>query len=250
MGVWGLLATGCSVASSPYADMNVRALTEHWRWRQYWGETTELGSAYRPGREIDAVVFWRTGKVGSVGFCSTELRVCQYYADLALHYGCYDMDIPVGMDAQIAYQRFIRDPNKRVPGAMEPSYVATNPSEFTSERTKFKLPPFEPPEAIRNRTAPPAEQLDKLVDNLKCVPGEANCQVHLLIPYFNDKDPYVPVFRHCSQCFNPKPMIIFMRWIEEDRTWWHGAMDFTDIPDQVGRIRKQIENALLLDARR
>ncbi len=51
-----------------------------------------------------------------------------------------------------------------------------------------------------------------------------------MIPFYSRSDAYVPVFRQCSRCPNPKPMIIF-----------------TDVVD---RTRKQIEKALMLEVNR
>jgi hypothetical protein len=43
-------------------------------------------------------------------------------------------------------------------------------------------------------------------------------------------------------------MIAFMRLIEGH--WWHGAMDFNDSPDVVGRTQDQIQKALMVEVNR
>jgi hypothetical protein len=240
------MIAGCSAQTSS-SDQHLKQLIEHWRWKQYWDGTTELGSLYSPGRRFQAVLFWRTGGLPpSVGFCSADLGVCQFYPSAPGDEHSFEGKVSSGDDSQLAFRRFLAD------SFGEKSFIG-RPQEqkaidYTTEMVQITLPALDPPEAIRDRKQPPRPEVDALVANLSCLPDQAGCKVHLMIPLYGHSDPMVPVFRECARCPNPKPMIIFMKFIEG--SWWHGAMDFSDSPDVVNRTRKQIGKALMLEVNR
>jgi hypothetical protein len=194
----------------------------------------------------------------SVGFCSADLGVCQFYANVPGNEHTYEMKVPAGDDSRSAFRRFLADSfgekafSARLPGIGRPLEIGRAPEpkggDYTSEMVQITLPPLDAPEAIRDRKPQPLAEADALIANLSCLSDQPRCKVHLMIPFYSHSDANVPVFRECSGCPNPKPMIIFMKFIEG--TWWHGAMDFNDTPDVVGRARKQIGKALMLDVNR
>jgi hypothetical protein len=249
-----LMAASCSAQPSK-ADQYIKRLTEHWRWKQYWEGTTELGEMYRPGRQLDALLFWRTNQMPpSVGLCSTELGICQFYPNVPGNENSFETRIAPGEDSGSAYRRFLADSFgekalTRRP-LMRPSLTQGSPdvSSFSTEIVKIFLPSLDPPQAIRDRMPQARAEVDALVASLGCMSDEPQCNVHLTIPYYSHSDPSVPVFRACSGCANPKPTIVFMKLIESN--WWHGAMDFNDNPNIVDRVRKQIERALMLEVTR
>jgi len=244
----GLLAVVICCAQTPEAERRLQQLTEHWRWKQYWEGTTELGALYNPGRQFQALFFWRTdGRPPSIGFCSADLGVCHFYADLALIEQNSQMKVPPGDDSQSAFRHFIEDSFR------QKNFLARSPpqpreTDFTAELVDITLPALYPPEAIRDRRPRPQAEIDALVASLSCLQEQRGCKVQLLIPFYSPSDVAVPVFRRCSACPNPEPMIIFMKFIEGN--WWHGSQDFSVDPEFVRRTRTQIEKALLLEVNR
>jgi len=242
-----LAAAGCS-AQITSTDVRVRQLAEHWRWKQYWEGTTELEALYNPGRQFQALFFWRTdGMPPSLGFCSVDLGICQFYPDLSVIEDSFQMKVLPGDGLRAAFQRFVADSFGQKAGLVGPP-PKPNEADYTVEPVRVTLPALDPPEAIRDRKRPPQAEVDALVAGLGCLSDQPTCKVRLLIPFYSHGDPSVPVFRECSGCPNPKPMIIFMKLV--DGNWWHGAMDFNDSPDIVDRTRKQIEKALMLEVNR
>jgi len=241
-----LVIAGCSAQTSS-SDQHVKQLIEHWRWKQYWEGTTELGAMYSPGRQFQSLLFWRTDQTPpSVGFCSADLGVCQFYPNAPGNENSFETKVPSGDDSQSAFRRFLAD------SFGEKSFIGRPPeqkaTDYTTGMVKITLPALDPPEAIRDRKPQPRTETDALVASLSCLTDQPRCKAHLMIPFYSHSDPNVPVFRECSGCPSPKPMIIFMKLVEGN--WWHGAMDFNDSRDVVDRTRKQIENALMLEVNR
>lgn len=240
-----MLVIAACLGQTPIPDQHVKQLIEHWRWKQYWEGTTELGAMYSPGRQFQALLFWRTDEMPpSVGFCSADMGVCQFYPDTSFIGTSFEMKLPSGDNPRSAFQRFLAGSFGQntllVPRSEEPKAA-----DYTTEMARITLPALEPPEAIRDRETQPHAETDALIASLSCLPDQPGCKVHLLIPFYSHSDPWVPVFTECSKCLKPKPMIIYMRLIEGH--WWHGAMDFNDNPDVVERTRKQIEKALVVE---
>jgi len=238
---------GCFGQSSK-AERHVSQLVEHWLWKQYWYGASELGTRYRTGQEFQALAFWRADeKPPSVGFCSTELGICQFYPDTTTIGASFEAKMALREDAQSAFRRFLRDSFGQNASSLvnlpEPSA-----SDYVAETVKIVLPAITAPEAIRARRVRPPAETDALSAALSCLPDQSGCKVHLLIPFYSENDPWIPVYRECSRCPNTKPMIIFMRRIEG--TWWHGARDFDDGPDFVRRTRRRIEEALMVEVNR
>jgi hypothetical protein len=238
---------GC-LGQTSIANKHVKQLIEHWRWKQYWDGNTELRAMYSPGREFQALLFWRTNEVPpSVGFCSTDLLVCQFYPDTSMIDSSYELKVPLGYDSHAAFRSFL------MASFGQNDSLLTRPpkpkeTDYTIELVKIALPALDPPEAIRDRKQQPRAETEALTTSLGCLPDQPGCKVHLLIPFYSHKDPCVPVFRKCSMCSNPKPMIVFMRFVEGN--WWHGATDFNDRPRAVARTRRQIQNALMIEVNR
>lgn len=234
------------------AEQHVKQLIEHWQWNHYWYGTTELGSMYQADREFQALLFWRAngmpdGMRPSIGFCSTDLDVCQFYPDITVSVISSEMKVAAGDDLQSAFRRFLRASfNQNVLArTLEPE---PKEADYAAEAVKVHLPPLEAPEAIRERRVRPIAETDALLAAFACHTDEPGCSGHLLIPFYGDSDPYVPVYWECRQCPHPKSMVTFMR-LDEGK-WWHGARDFDDSPDFVQRTRRQIEKALMIEANR
>jgi hypothetical protein len=239
-----LLMAGCFGQSSD-ADRHVMLLTEHWRWKQYWEGTTELGSLYRAGRAFQALIFWHTSEMPSgVGFCSTELAVCQYL----LAETVYEMKLPPGDDLRSGFKRFLDSGL----GLSAPSLYQLPPereNNYTSEPTKIVLPMLDPPKPIRDREVRPPAEIEALAKSLGCgVYEKTGCKIRLLIPFYSLSDPYIPVYRECPPCVGLKPAVFFMRF--DEGRWWRRATDFTDDPITVDRMRRQIEKALMVEVKR
>jgi hypothetical protein len=238
-----LAVAGCfGQAASP--DQHLKQLTDHWRWKQYWEGTTELGAMYTPGRQFQSLFFWRTDEMPpSAGFCSTDLGVCQFYPNAPGSENSFETKITSGDDLRDAFQSFLAASFGEKPLRGRP--LEQMAADYKTEMVKITIPALDPPEAIRDRKPQPRSETDALVANLACLADQPGCKVHLMVPFYSHSDPYVPVFRECSGCPNPKPMIIFMKLIEGN--WWHGAMDFNASPDVVDRTRNQIEKALMVE---
>lgn len=237
-----LLLTARCLAQTTDADRHIMQLTEHWRWKQYWEGTTELGSLYRPGRAFQALLFWRTSTMpSSVGFCSTELGVCQYL----LAETVYEMKVPPGDDLGSGFKRFL-DGGLSLSSPSLYQLPPEREDSYTSELTRIVLPTLDPPKPIRDKEARPPSEIEALEKSLTCASYEkADCKVRLLIPFYSLSDPYIPVYRECPRCVYPMPTIFFMRYNEGN--WSYRTTDFTNSPDSVDRIRRQIEKARMIE---
>jgi hypothetical protein len=244
--VSALLVSTCSGAT-PAAERRLTKLFDHWRWKQYWDDTTELGTLYSPGRKLHVVLFWRKDDAPpSLGFCSIDLGVCQFYPDIAHAAVNTEMKIPEGDDQLSAYRRFLQ--GSFALGASLPAGPPPRKADFSFESTDIVLPVLDPPDAIKERAVRPAAETEALVADQGCAPDPPNCKLHLMVPFYGEKDLWVPVYRECPDCHYGRPMILFMRYVEGH--WWHGAMDFDDRRDSVDGTRRKIERALMLEVRR
>jgi hypothetical protein len=238
------LAASC-LAQTGAAERHFAELTEHWRWKQYWTGGTELGPLYVPGRTFEALIFWHKNETQpGVGFCSTELQLCQYLLEGTV----YSMKVGADEKLPLAFRRFLDESL----GLSSPSLYRASPEHednYTRQQLKFILPALDPPQAIRVHAARPTAEIDALSNSIGCQSfDKAGCKVRLLIPFYSPSDPYVPVYRDCPLCANPKPMILFMTLHEG--TWWHRATDFTDDANAVDRTRRLIEQALMSEVNR
>jgi hypothetical protein len=157
------------------------------------------------------------------------------------------MKVPSGYDCRHAFLTFLAISFGQNAFHLAP-VAQPKEAEYATEVVKIALPSLDAPEAIRARTAQPRAETDALVASLSCLSDQPGCKVHLMIPFYSHSDPWVPVFRECSRCPHPKPMIIFVSFIEGH--WWHSAMGFNDSPDFVDRTRSQIEKALMVEVTR
>ena len=136
-------------------------LYEHWRWKQYWDGATELGALYTPGRRFSALFFWRNNDaLGTFGFCSSEIGVCQFYPDVEHDAMNSEMKVQGGDGPLAAFRRFLA-----ISFAQKPLFPGAPPreSDFSVESTDIVLPALDPPEAIRRRRRQSASQTDALV---------------------------------------------------------------------------------------
>jgi hypothetical protein len=235
------------LGATPAAQRRLTKLYDHWRWKQYWDDTTELGTLYTPGREFHALLFWRNDDTPpSQGFCSTELGVCQFYPDINHVAVNTEMKTRPGVDPLSALRQFLAGSF-----AQKQSLPVGSPrpkeADFSVESTDIVLPALGPPDAIEERKARPVGETDALVANPGCAPNPPNCKLHLIIPFYSENDLWVPVYRECPDCDNPRPTIIFMRYVQGH--WWHGARDFDDHREFVDRTRSKIEKALMIEVR-
>mgnify|MGYP003704434229 CR=1 FL=1 len=230
-------------AQSIGAREHIRELTDHWRWVQYWEGTTELGSMYRPGLQFQALLFWHTTPMPpSSGFCASEMGVCRFYPNIKFTPQSSEMKIQAKQELRSAFRSFASSRfGEKVSLPELPSAA-----DFTTEVVRVTLPPLDVPDAIRDRRMPPQRETDALLESLSCEQVQQRCR--LLIPYYSPSDPWVPVYSECASCAKSTGMIIFMRLVEGH--WGHGPMDYVDRPEVVTRIRRQIENALMIDANR
>ena len=228
------------------ADKHVNQLVEHWRWEQYWNGSTALGSLYRVGREFQAQLFWRTAEAQpGVGFCSIDLGICLYGRTQPNYDAGDQMKTAPGEDLGSAFARF----RETAFGLMRRFRLPIpNEATYATELVKVTFPPLDPPEAIRDRQAPPQDQVKALVDHLAaCHPG---CKVHLLIPFFTQNDSFVPVYFECTGCQIPKTIVRAMWSGEPDRGWWTPISSWGHDPADVDRTRRLIEKALMLEVNR
>jgi hypothetical protein len=238
-------AMGC-FGQTPAADEPVKQLVEHWRWEQYWNGSTELGPLYRAGREFEALLFWRTSKAPpDLGFCSIDLGVC-HYGPTQPNFDLVDrMKISAGEDLRTALKHFSTSAFEEDPHAIIQDGIP-DVADLTTELVKITLPPLDPPRPIRDRKAPPQDEVQALVRSLLgCKP---DCKAHLLIPYFSSDDPWVPVYFECTVCQVPKTIIRAM-WAGEGQ-WWTPISSWGHDPADVARTRRLIEKALMLEIKR
>jgi len=243
----GTLAIMSCFGQTPAAGARVKQLVEHWRWEQYWNGSTELGPLYRAGREFQALLFWRTDeRLPGIGFCSIDLGICLYDKDQPAYDAGDQMKISPGEDLRSAMAHFRET---AFGGAAHSLIRLPIPDEasYTTELVKITLPPLYPPEAIRDRKAPPQDQVEALARLADCGLG---CKAHLLIPYFSSNDPWVPVYFECTGCQIPKTIVRAMWSGEPDRVWWTPISSWGHEPADVGRTRRLIEKALILEIRR
>ena len=244
----GALSVATCLAATPVAHGRLTKLYDYWRWKQYWDDTTELGTLYAAGRQFHALLFWRTDDMPpSLGFCSTELGVCQFYPDLGHSASNTQMKTSMGEDPLSAFRRFLAGSfdQKLFPLAHLPE---PKEGDFSVESTDIVLPTLDPPDPIKGRKVRPVAETEALVANLGCPPDLPACKLHLMIPFYSENDVWIPVYRECLNCDYRRPVIIFMRYIQGH--WWHGAMDSNNNSEFVDRTRGKIEKALMVEVRR
>jgi hypothetical protein len=165
------------------------------------------------------------------------------------------MEIPLGSDLRSAFDRF-REKNfgqANLPGPvqMEVDRLGSRAAperkeEYASEETTVTLPGLDPPLAIRERKARPADEVAALVERVLPSRERAACKTHLLIPFYSDTDPVVPIYRESSaQCSHPGRTILLLRL--SDGQWFMGATNSDSSPSFVKSTRSQIEKALMRD---
>jgi hypothetical protein len=245
----GVLFAFLIVTSSCFgqtAQLRFDQLIEHWQWQQYWNDATELGPRYQPGRAFQALVFWdtRQGKTG-IGFCSRELGVCQFYPTFRSYLGTETLD---GEDDVTAFERFRKDSlEEESASSVRRSPLLSRPpsDDFRSEPLNVTLPEFTPPKAIREKQKPPEARVQALKLKFACSAAAPRCHIHVLIPYFSEEDPYVPVFAECPTCDFTQPIILLMQFAEGN--WSQGATDKNSDPKFVQLTKEKIERALLIE---
>ena len=239
-----LIVKSCCFAQT--AQQRLDPLFEHWQWQQYWNDATELGPRYQAGREFQTLVFWdtRKGKTG-IGFCSRDLGVCQFYPTFRSHLETEMLD---GEDDVTAFERFRKDSIEEQPASpvrRSPLLAAPPSDDFHGEPMNLKLPEFVAPKAIREKHRPADAIVQALKDKFACSAAAPRCHIHVLIPYFNEDDPGVPVFGECPTCDLDKPIILFMQLVEG--VWSQGAPDINADSKFVERTKGKIERALMVE---
>lgn len=243
-----VVAQVCLGQQTDLAKEQVRRLLKYWDWQQYWTGTNDLGKSYGANRKVEALVFWDPKhKPESVGFCSPSLGKCLFYENLRRYSSSSSMPIAISESPRAALERFVSE-SRRI-GAKE--IIPTESfGEIESAIVSVTLPVLTIPTAIQNRRIPEPVDLELLIANLACDFKHTGCKTHLMIPFYSNDDPYVPVFRQCSQCANSKPMIIFMRHVNDKWKWWHGALDYTDEVQSVKEYKNRIRQGLLREVYR
>ncbi len=239
-------------ASSPHLNR----LFEHWRWMQYWQGATELDSKYQAGAEIPLLLFWPKDPADpGLGFCSSALHVCQFYANSSGDFARSRMEMFAREEARQAFSRFVEE-------VLRPAAAAPKPkeSDYATELVTTVLPALDPPAGVRERKPAERARIESLAAQFGCRvispdprspdSGVPDCKYHLLIPFFGDSDMWVPVYSACArECESTDaPSITFFQWIKG--AWWRGVTTSTKAPNDVARIRRRIEDALLTEGGR
>ncbi len=245
-GLFAFLIVVSGVCFAQSAQQSLDRLIEHWHWAQYWNDATELGPKYQAGREFQAVVFWdtRKGKSG-VGFCSRDLGACQFYPTFRSYLETATLD---SEDDLQAFERFRKDSLEETPaGAQRRSPLLSAPpsDDFHVEPMNLTLPEFIAPKAIREKHRPADAIVQALKDKFACPAAAPRCHIHVLIPYFNEDDPDVPVFAECPTCDFDKPIILFMQFAEG--VWSQAAADQNSDPKFVQRTKEKIARGLMAE---
>jgi hypothetical protein len=232
---------------SPRGVKHLNDLYKRWSWQQYWDGTTDLGAKYKPGEQFPALLFERTNDFGTTyGFCASNLNLCLLYPN-ALR-----TEIAPGEDAQSAFQRFVRNNfgqlRSSAPGGLgSRSTPQPKPEDYTTEVGTIKLQILDTPQAIRERKAPPRVLTEKLLEKFGCSLETDACEYHLLIPFYDEADEYVPVYSECLKNCPYETAIVSLSWIDPEHGWWTPISAFSHDPKRIARFKPLIEKALMLE---
>ncbi len=107
------------------------------------------------------------------------------------------------------------------------------------------LPEFTPPKAIREKHRPAEAIVQALKDKFACPAAAPRCHIHVLIPYFDEDDPYVPIFAECPTCDFDQPIILFMQFGEGAGR--RARRNKNSDPKFVQLTKQKIERALMIE---
>jgi hypothetical protein len=238
------LMHGC-FGQSPAAEQHLNQLMERWRWTQYWEGSTELGSKYAEGTQVRALLFWRKDDASApLGLCSVDLGVCQFYPSVSEVVDHSEMKIASAEDAPAAFRRFLAS-------SFAQDDLHPQAEDYATELISIMLPALDPPSAVQDRKRRPTEEIETLLDQFDCTLDPPRCGYHVMIPFYAGSDLWTPVYMECAKnCPDPSspPTVLFPKLRDGD--WWFGAAGTTKDPKQVQRIRRQIENALMVEVGR
>lgn len=238
-------ALSCAAQRSAHLD----PLIDHWRWMQYWEGATELGARYKPGTEVHLLLFWPKDPAYSsaAGFCSSEVRMCQFYPNLAGPFGHSEMEMFPKEEDRQAFSRFVEEVLGQTP---TPAGRKPKDADYVTETTTLALPQLTPPPGVAERKMAPRERIELLAEQFACRLDRPQCKNHVLIPFFGEADQLVPVYSECAMDCKAEdaPAITFFRW--DKGVWWKSFPTSTKVPDDVKRIRGKIEEALMAEVGR
>ena len=241
-------------ARNDAATRRFESLVEYWRWNNYWAGTTYLGQKYVPGRSVRLLMFWhdREPPDGNdqwawslIGFCSEDLNVCQAYPNVTTALPTGEMEIG-GLNSRAAFQKFVNE--KLHNGDGIPRERSLTIDEFATQEISVVLPNLDPPRPIRNREERVKlnEEVQDLLKPLGCQGPSGITKPHLLIPYYGDTDPAIFVYRECGPEVEP-PRVSVAVTRREEGIWYVSAMSLIRDENEVRRLRKLIEGALMIE---
>jgi len=238
------LASAC-YGQSPKAAEHLNELYKRWRWQAYWEGTTDLGAQYLPGAQLPALLFEHTNDFGTTyGFCATALKLCLAYPN------AHKTELAPGEDLHAAFERFVRSDfgqMRLTPLPGRPPDQGPKPEDFTTEMITINLLNLDAPQAIRERRTPPRKMTEALLAKFGCSMEKEACEYHLLIPFYDEADEYVPVYSECLRNCPYKTAIVSPSWIDSEHGWWTPISAFSHDPQRIARFKRQIEKALMLE---
>lgn len=225
--------TNPAMAASETIRIAVHKAVEVWRWQRYWEGKSTLDFAFSAPAPKRITVFWVKEKESDAlrfAVCQDDLTVCAvpWHPPFSL----------AGLGALAAKKRFlshISDSMDSIPlGRVFTASVPNSPAATL------------PPQSVREKSRLSLISLKLLLGHLGCNDVNA-CRRTVLIPYCTNSDPALYVYLRCGQgCRREINSILTLVPIPGTDDWFLGATSAITSPQDVQRIRKQIESALQL----
>ena len=214
---------------------------EHWRWKHFWFGETELGSDYASGRLLPVLLFWSSDtSVRTIGFCSSDLGLCQEYRDPPESMSGSRMKFSPATEATKQLEQFV-----------EAGWsILHSLGEYKTEKQVLTLPALSPPQAVRDRIRPDGveREIVQILQEAACGRSKKGCGTHVFIPFFSRRDPELLLYRECSRACgeNAKPLVLIL--VPAPQGWHLGATAFIADPIRARNTRLKIEANLMVDA--
>ena len=221
-----------AIAAPETIRIAVDKAVEVWRWQRYWEGESALDFAFSAPAPKRIMLFW-VKESDSLPFavCKEDLTICAvpWQRPFSL----------AGFGPLAAKKRFLSQispisesmdniPLRQVLSASIPN---TPPAPL-------------PPQSVREKRRLSSTSLKLLLGHLGCN-GSNACRRTVLIPYCTNSDPALYVYLGCGQgCRREINSIQTLVPIPDTEDWLLGATSAISSPQEVQRMRKQIEAAL------
>jgi hypothetical protein len=218
-----------AIAAPETIRIAVDRAVEVWRWQRYWDGESALDFAFSAPAPKRITLFW-IEKSDALRFavCKEDRTICvvPWLRPFSL----------AGLGATPAKKRFLSQISETIDSV---------PLRLVSIASFLTHPPAPlPPQSIREKRRMSSTSLKLLLGHLGCYESNA-CRRTVLIPFGSHSDQSLYVYLRCGQgCNREIDSILNLVPIPDTEDWFLGATSAITSPQEVQRMRQQIEAAL------